>query len=461
MPLFLYSEDEEKGGTRTEILGPFFLFSQNQEKKVRAFRPFFYYQTDAKEHTLIEYLYPLGKYTETDRKVAYYLVPFISTHRDKTETTGAREQTFFLIFWGETAQGESYGGFFPFYGNFKKRFAKDEIDFFLWPIYSHSREGENHSYSFFWPFLDYSEGGGREARKLWPIYGHDRKEKSYDRSYFLWPFFHFEKRHLYTDDPTEIEMILPFYVSFQSKKEGRRSVLWPFFNYSYNESTNYTQWDLPWPLIRWGEGNERSILRLFPLYGRKKMEDRETGFFLWPIYSYDHQKGGNYQKYVDRFLLLSKDEREVWEKEAKEARSFRLWPLFHHKLDKDGRELFYLPVLIPFDDDGFERNWRPLFSLYEYRHDPQGESESRILWGVYLHRKNALRELYEVSFLLTTYTAQDIHYVCLLRGLLEYRGKGASRALRLFYLPWPIEWQEPGLRAEDSPPPKGRSTSNE
>lgn len=442
MPLFLYSEDEEKEGKKTEILGPFLLFSENREKKEYAFRPFFYYQQDAKDHIHLEYLYPLGKYQETDRKVDSYLFPLIATHQDLTVPQGRKERTFFLVFWGETEKGESYGGFFPFYGILKKRFAKDEIDFFLWPIYSHSREGENHSYSVLWPFIDYSEGGGRDARKLWPIYGHDRKENHYDRSYFLWPFFHVEKRYLYTKDPMEIEMILPFYVSFQSAKQGRRSILWPFFNYSYNDATNYTQWDLPWPLVRWGKGDQTTIFRLFPVYGEKKSAGRQTGFFLWPIYSYDHQADENFEKNVDRFLLLSKDEVSIWKKEGRETRSLRLWPFFQYQRFKDGRELYYLPAIIPFDHEGFERNWRPLFTLYENRENAQGESESRFLWGVYLHRKSPVRELYELSFLLTYYTAQDLRYICLLRGLVEYRSMGSSRALRLFYLPWTIQWRE-------------------
>jgi hypothetical protein len=442
MPLFLYSEDEEKGGTRTEILGPLFLFARNEEKTERAFRPFFYYQKHENGETLFEYLYPLGKYIETDRKVESYLMPLISTHQDKTEPRGAKERTYGLIFWGETAKGESYGGFFPFYGKLKKRFGKDEIDFFLWPLYSHSREGENHSYTVLWPFFDYSEGGGREARKLWPIFGQDRKERSYERSYFLWPFFHFEKRYLYTDDPMEIEMILPFYVSFQSQREGRRSVLWPFFNYSYNERTHYTQWDLPWPLFRWAEGDQLQIRRFFPIYGQKKMKDRETGFFLWPLYSYDHQFGGDYQKSVERFLLLSKDERQLWKKQGEEAFRFRLWPLFRHQQDRQGQEAFSLPALIPFDDEGFERNWGPLLSLYTYHRTSRGDSESRILWGTYLHRRNAQRELTEISFLLTYFEAREVVYLCLLRGLLEYRARGPDRALRFLYLPWPVTWRE-------------------
>ncbi len=63
-----------------------------------------------------------------------------------------------------------------------------------------------------------------------------------------------------------------------------------------------------------------------------------------------------------------------------------------------------------------------------------------------MHRQNASRELYELSFFLTYYTAEDLVYFSFLKGLLEYRGDGSKRALRMLYSPWPIEWESPAVR---------------
>lgn len=439
-PLFLYSEDEPKEGVASDVLGPFFTYRQDKEGKDLAWRPFFYWKREEGRYTLLEYLYPLGKYKRTEKEVESYFMPFFSTRKDLTQEQ-KKERGFLLAFWGETEKGEPYGGFFPLYGKLKKRFGKDEMNFILWPVYSDSREGDNRTYSFLWPFFSRTEGGGKDGFKMWPIYGYERKEKDYEKIFFLWPIFHFERRHLYTDDPTEMAMVFPLYVSSASSKRVSRSVLWPFFNYTYDEEDHYTQWDFPWPFLQWAKGDDKSIFRIFPLYGHKRWEDRESGYILWPLYWYNREEEKGYQMIRHRFLLLSKDQTEVWKDEGKRARILRIWPLFYYGQRKEGSVHFHFPALIPIDDEGFERNWGPLFRLYEYRRNPEGDFESKFLWGLYLHRKSASRELYELSFFLTYYTAEDLFYFSLLKGLLEYRAEGDKRALRLFYSPWPIEWE--------------------
>jgi len=442
-PFFLYSADEEREGKETNVLGPLFTYRKDRQEKSFAFRPFFYWQKEEGKHTILEYLYPLGKYKRTEQEVESSFMPFFSTRRALTgKEAEKKERGVLLAFWGETEQGESYGGFFPVYGKLKKRFGKDEMNFLLWPIYSDSREGENRTYSFLWPIFSRTEGGGREGFKIWPLVGHEKKENDYEKLFFLWPIFHFEKRYLNTDDPTEISMVFPLYVSSASSKRVSRSVIWPFFNYTYDEDEKYTQWDFPWPLLQWAKGEDKSLLRIFPLYSRKLWEDRQSGYILWPLYMYERQEDEKYKKEVIRYLLLSKDQTEFLKDEGKEARILRIWPLFYYSLRKEGSLQFYFPALLPIDDEGYERNWGPLLRLYEYRRNPAGESESKFLWGFYVHRKNAVRELYELSFFLTYYTEEDLFYFSLLRGLLEYRAEGQKRALRLLYSPWPIEWEQ-------------------
>jgi hypothetical protein len=445
-PLFLYSVDEEKGKTTTEILGPLFYFSKDRESEHLAFRPFFYWQNEKGEYSRLEYLFPLGKYKRTDREVDSYFVPLFSTHRDLTQEVEEKKRTFLLAIWGKTEGGEDYGGLFPFYGHLKNRFGRDEVNFFLWPVYADTHEGENRTSTFLWPFFTFSQGGDREAAKFWPFYGYDRKENDFEKTYFLWPIFQSEKRYLYTDDPTEIEMVFPLYVSFSSASQSSTWVLWPLFNHNRNEKTHYSQWDMPWPLLRWAEGEDTATFRLFPLYGRKQRPNRETGFFLFPVHWYDFETEKDYEKRTVHFLLLSKDETEIWKDEGREAKSLRLWPFCSYRLRKDSSARFYAPVIIPFDEEGVDRNWAPLFSLYSRTRDPEGEYESRFLWGVYLHQWNSTHDRFELSFLMTYYRAEDLSYFSLLQGLFEYRAEGPRRALRLLYWPWPIEWGDDAAR---------------
>ncbi len=447
-PLFLYSEDAEREGKALDVLGPFFTYRKDGKEKDVAFRPFFYWEKEEGQSSRLEYLYPLGDYKRTNTEVESSFTLFYSTRRDLTkETPEKKERTFLLAIWGETEKGERYGGFFPIYGNLKNRFGREEINFFLWPVYSRSREGENRTYSFLWPIFSYSEGGGRESFKVWPLAGYDRKENDYEKTFFLWPFFDFEKRALYTDSPTQVTMIMPLYVSMSSTKQVYRSVLWPFFTYNYDEETRYTQWDLPWPFYQRGQGEGRSFFHLFPFYRRKQSEGLDAGYIFLPFYMFDHEYTDKYDKRVNRYLLLSKDHTEIWKEESKKERRVRIWPLFYYRQKKDGSAYAFWPVIIPVDFEGFERNWVPLLSLYEYRRTPLGVSESRFLWGFYLNQKSPAHNLYELSFLFTRYAAKDLSYFCLLRGLLEYRSEGPTNRLRLLYSPWPIRWESsPDLR---------------
>ena len=55
----------------------------------------------------------------------------------------------------------------------------------------------------------------------------------------------------------------------------------------------------------------------------------------------------------------------------------RVWPFFYYRQEKDGSEYLYWPCLIPVDYEGFEKNWVPLLSLYEYRRNSPGRRANR------------------------------------------------------------------------------------
>jgi hypothetical protein len=238
------------------------------------------------------------------------------------------------------------------------------MKFFLWPLYSDSRQGESRAYSFLWPIFTYY-GGDREGFKIWPLGGYDRKENDYRKTFFLWPIFDFEKRYLNTDEPQDINMAWPLYVSFSTSKQVYRSTLWPLFAYTYDDYYSYTQWDFPWPFFQWGKGENRSLFRIFPIYSRYYWGGLESGYILFPVYWYSHTDDDEYRHVTDRYLLLSKDEVEVWKKEDQQERRLRVWPFFYYRQEKEGNVFLYWPCIVPVDFEGFERNWIPLTTLYE------------------------------------------------------------------------------------------------
>ena len=448
-PFFIYSEDEKRGGVAFDALGPLFSYRKDDAEKDVAFRPFFHSQTQPDRYRL-DYLYPLGGHEKTETRYHSYFFLVYSTSRDLTEEpTQKKERNFLLAFWGKTNEGESYGGLFPIYGNLKKRFGRDELDFALWPLYTHSREGEAHAYTLLWPFFSLYTGK-REGFKVWPLAGYDHKENDYRKFFFLWPFFDFEKRNLYTDDPTNVEMVFPLYVNMSSQKQVYRSVLFPFFSYTYDEFYNYKEWDVPWPFIMWGKGDGRYMFRIFPFYNRYQFNEFYSGYILFPAYWYTGDEDENSRHRLNRYLLFSKDETRFWKKDLQEERRLRVWPFFYYRQEKEGGVFLYWPCIIPFDLEGIERNWSPLLTLYEYRSTPEGDRESKLLWGFYVHRKNPTRSLFELSFLFSYYSAPEVKYFSFVKGLLEYLSDGPKRAMRILYSPWPVRWEsDTGKGKED------------
>ena len=189
-----------------------------------AFRPFFY----RKEETEAVYaagipLPPWEIPTNGPGSGDRTFMPFYSTRRG-SDPEGRRKKRNGDSSWpsgGRRMKGESYGGFFPLYGNLKKRFGKDEMNFFLWPIYSDSRDGRKQDLHL--PLAHFSptaKGGKRGVSRSGRWGAMTGKRMITRRRFFLWPIFHFEKRYLYTDDPTEINMVFPFYVSMDSSQAG-------------------------------------------------------------------------------------------------------------------------------------------------------------------------------------------------------------------------------------------------
>ena len=189
-PLFIYSEDEEREGKALDVLGPFFSYRKDQKEQDLAFRPLLLPQEGAAAYLSRIPLPP--REIRADRPARTLLPhPFLFHPPGFDPGASGKERTSFLLaIWGETGQGEKYGGFFPFYGHLKKRFGKDEINFVLWPLYSDSRAGRRERPT---PFSGRSfpitEGEGKGC-KIWPLAGHETRRRTITRKPFSsGPFF--------------------------------------------------------------------------------------------------------------------------------------------------------------------------------------------------------------------------------------------------------------------------------
>ncbi|MFH1624327.1 MAG: hypothetical protein ABID54_04125, partial [Pseudomonadota bacterium] len=217
-----------------------------------------------------------------------------------------------------------------------------------------------------------------------------------------------------------------------------------FFHFSNDRKNNYKQWDMPWPIVRYAKGEGIESFRLFPICGFTTKPDSKTRFFLWPLYTYDKELLEEYEETTYRFLLINKYQTKVWKGGSKDAKSVRIWPLFAYDRKEDSSIKFSFPELIPIEDEGFERNWAPLLRLYEYNEDGEGNMESKLLWGLYRHKKHNSKEFIDIAFLVSYEREEDRICFSILKGLFEYRGEDDMNSIKFFYLPWLITWESSG-----------------
>lgn len=445
-PLLFHQADKKQAKQELDAVGPFYGSYSTPKEEGWAVRPLLSYHYD-REQEIKEWqlLYPLAKYRLTSEERYVHLIPIIRGTRLLKETPdeGQKEDFgFFPVFWGKTRSGESYSGLFPIYGQFKERFGRDEIRFFLWPLYSTARWENNEKTTILWPILSWTKGDEEHAFRLWPLYGYKKKRGEYDRSFILWPFFVRHKEDLDTDQPKTKWMLFPLYISETSAVENKKVVLWPFFNYYHDRRNNYKQWDMPWPFIQYAKGENYLVQKFWPLFSEKQKPDSYEFSLLWPVYEYCKESLEEDQAEMTtyRFLIINKSETTVWPEKKETESVTRLWPLFYLKTRRDGSAFLHFPAIIPIEDEGFERNYGPILRIYECEKDAEGGEKSRFLWGLYRHETKGDWHLMELSCLASWECSPDMSRFTLLRGLFEYLRQPSHKALKLFYVPDVITW---------------------
>lgn len=447
-PLFFNQADQKETKQEVDAIGPFYSAYSNPKEEGWAVRPLLSYHHDREKETKEwQFLYPLGKYRLTPEERYTHFIPLVrgaKPLKEKPEDGKREDFGFFPVFWGKTQGGESYGGLFPVYGQFKERFGRDEITFFLWPLYSTARWEGNKKTTILWPILSWTKGDEEQAFRLWPLYGYEKKRGEYDRSFVLWPFFFHYREDLDTDAPKTKWMLFPLYISETSDIENKKIILWPFFNYYHDRRNDYTQWDMPWPFIQYAKSEDYNVKKFWPIFSEKRKPASYEFSLLWPVYEYskENMEEDQAEKTTYRFLIINKSETTVWPEKKEEESIARLWPLFYLKTRRDGSAFLHFPAIIPLEDEGFERNYGPIFRLYEYEKDKEGGEKSKLLWGLYRHEIKGDWSLVELSCLLSWESGADMTRLTVAEGLFEYLRRKAQKAIKLFYVPDVVTWGE-------------------
>ena len=441
-PFFQYTSDPAEGVREINGLGPFFIWRKDPTRSQWGFRPLLYWTEDQIDPLKrFEFVYPFGKYQVKEGDKKGYLFPLSLYREEEFDEKKKWDFQFFSFFIGETEKGRDYFGIFPIFGTLFERYGKDEIRFYLWPIYSESTTEGVRKINVLWPLFSFIEGENQRGYRFWPIYGQKEEVGISSSKFLLWPIFLKQRKGLDTDDPIEENMVFPFYVSKESKRFESKTFLWPFFSHTIDRPMGFEQWDLPWPFFQSLKGENLKGMKIFPFYGYKEKEGgMRRVFILYPFYQLEEDRINDHQEKTARILLLSRIQVGENKEGTEETRSHRIWPFFDYEREETGHTRLSIFYIFPFKDEGFERNLIPLFQIFRWEKDPGRGSSTNFLWGFYKRKKSEEADSWEIAHLAGMKREKGVKTLSLLKGLFRYQSDGKNADLRLFYLPFHLRW---------------------
>jgi hypothetical protein len=435
-PLFsYYAAGEQK---EVEVLGPFFLWREDGQGAEWGVRPFVYRTNDPSRALLRwEFLYPFGKYQLKEGETKFYLVPFTIVRDEVTSTAPEKRERNYAIataFWGRTDKGEGYGGFFPIAGQFKERFSRDKIVFYLWPLYSRIEDEGEVTWRIPWPVVSLF-GGKTRGLYVWPLWGHKERADEYSKGFILWPFYVYKDEDLDTDRPVNTRLYLPFYAFVRTPGARTDFFIPPLFLHQRVDTPALEKWELPWPFFTLVRGEEVWETQVFPLYRLREEKQMKRFYVLWPVYKYEWDSMTTEEETVYRFLLVNKYRVVKALDTGKEALDANFWPVFDYRRGFAGEKSFYIFPLLPLHDEGMERNVYPLLWLYRYTRSAQGEILSDLLWGLYRRRISAEFSSTQFAFFLRIEKKGEENLsLSFLEGLIRYQDTPEGGRIGFFYM---------------------------
>ena len=446
-PLIDYRESPAEGFSNLSILGPLIKFQTKGEDRESAIRPLFYQSSRAKERATSTYfLYPAAFHESTPDADTYQVLRLFQAS-DFRKTEGAAQEHTSMLFpfyiAGRSEKRGDYTSVFPFYGDIYERFWRDEYHFVMFPFYGSTVNRGTTTRHYLWPIFSSTHGEKESGFGVFPLYGQSQKEGVYQKRFVLWPFYTAGTSGLNTDNPTEKSFLFPLYASTDSPKRTSRSYLWPFFGYTVDREKKLKEVDYFWPFISTVRGEERKADTFLPLYSRESFPGGEKRWYLWPIYKHEEIRSDIFNMDQDRVLFfLYRSSREHWPKDDKERRRTALWPLFLYQSTPAGVSSISLPAPVEsvFDKEGIEKNWAPLWRLYQRRWDEEGNSASSLLWNLFWHERRGSELAYELFPLISYRGSESRRELKLLKGLISLKSSGEEQDLSLLWLPSGLKW---------------------
>lgn len=469
-PLVDYRESPRDQYRNLSLLGPLFKFQSHGDDSTLAVRPLLYRTEDRREQTAqTSYLYPLASTDSSPRATTFQVMQLLQKNVYRKGEEGEERSSQFFPFYLQ-GRSEKYGPYtavFPLYGDIYERLWRDEIHFALFPLYSRTVNKGTTSRNYLYPFFNTIEGDKESGFQFWPLYGQAAKEGGYRKRFFLWPFFLSETRDINTDNPKDRLYLFPFYAALDSPQRTSRHYFWPFFGHTVDRGSGKVpekpagstfeipdgyeerntgkleEWDYFWPFWYTVRSAERNEVSWLPFYAGTVKKETEKHWYMWPLYRTDKMDSKLFRQERDRVLYwLYSDKRESWPVDGVSRRKVAFWPLYVYTKDPKGVMGFSFPALLEpiLDKEGIERNWAPLWRIYQQRWNEQGDSAASFFWNLYWHEARGKDLAYEFFPLLAYRSESEFTDFRLLKGLIGYRNRAGAKQLTLFWLPFGVNW---------------------
>jgi len=351
---------------------------------------------------------------------------------------------------------QDFFGIFPFYGDFRGLWGRDRIRFYLWPLLTVSEKEEMRAIHFPWPFLGMYKDGGLKGAKLWPLAAYVKKPGDFERAFFLWPLGHYRKRFhpVSGEEIAKTILFLPFYAAIDmphftlryyfpvyGKLQGANRVttsyFFPLFSQTRDLKTGATETRILEFILRWRKGGDRSLFEFFPFYSHDETDAKERSYVLFPLYT-NYRDSDDKVEFTRRRLLpfyINKEKTWIDEKETDKQIIFA--PFYGTFKERDDSQLFRIFWLFSYSPGGpVERNFAPLWTVFERRVDSTGRIELNALWHLFTYYEDAYRKKWEINpFLLSYKKSREEVAINLLGGILGYEKAHNRHALKLLFIP--------------------------
>jgi hypothetical protein len=379
-------------------LGPFFRHARTEDgmqSETALLRPLYGRFVDRnRDRVWQDFLWPVAVTRADGSSRHERVLLFLHTDPDVADPEGAERWWLLpLLFRGRDADGVPYFALFPAHGTIRDIVGFDEIRFTCFPAYLRTRRGHLESTSYLWPVFSRTTGPDLWKWRVFPFYAASRNRQEVRQS-ILWPLFSRVER---LSGHAGSSGFLCFPLGGRLRHydaDGRQvgaswSLLWPLF--SGHRSPGEERLNCPWPFIRhWRRETEQGTTRgraYWPLYQRVERPGEEQTSWLWPFFHkrtrLAPESGGESGTWFYALPFYWQVKRENGPELERETVR-QLWPLFRYE-SRDGTSRLQTLALWPMRHAApIDRNYAPLWTLFERRTEEQGAvGRDRLLWGLW------------------------------------------------------------------------------